>query len=138
MRPDGVNRLSHNDRCPRRPLVQLFAGTVAVIYLAVMLFPQVRPYMIVAGVLLVTAIMALVITRVTRRRRARAGACMTCEHPCIQQLPDDLPVENSTGRSTSQPVPVQITQPSERDWLTRTDGTWEALKRYESERMRAR
>jgi hypothetical protein len=62
---------------------------------------------VVAGCLLVTAMAAMI--HAIQRRRARAGACITCHHPCQQaQVPVPAPEPAPLPVITNLPWPGGI------------------------------
>lgn len=122
-RRDGYSRITHNDRCPRRPLVQLALAASAGL-VALWAVPGSHPYFVMAGVLIVTAVLSLIIRVTVRRKRSRAGACLTCDHPCVQQLPGT--------QMSKDPVPVPV-QLGRRHW-TDNAHVWQELQAFDRSR----
>lgn len=108
-------------RCHRRPLIELAAVVVAGL-VALWMIPGSHPYFVVAGVLIVTAVLSLIIRVTVRRRRSRAGACLTCTHPCVQRLP--------ATQMSKDPVPVPVLIGKRPDW-TDNGHVWAELRAYD-------
>ena len=124
----------YNARCPRRPVVQTVIVVSLLAYLCVtVIFPWLGPIVIVAATLAASGIVAYVVTRVTRRRRARSGACLSCTHPCVQRLrfpdagrlPLSVPPRHADGLPDRTGTPVTLPDPgltvdrmtADKDWL---------------------